>query len=191
MKNYVPFTADFSALKAEILSSFEDDINSDTLVLHPPKAVFIAKSESLFLSPADFPPLEDFPTITSSVEGTGIEVYSLLRRIISNNNASIYTSLTYDTILIPLLNCEQCTLSLYSVNSDAVLSNSKFPPGIAPTHGNYKLSDCSLIETIELTTPIFIKANTVAWAMSTPGEGNNAHALTITSITGNNDHYFL
>ena len=90
-----------------------------------------------------------------------------------------------------MLNCEHSTISFYSVNPGAVLSNPKFPPDIPPTHGNYKLSECTLIETIELNAPIFIKANTVAWSMSNPGEGNNAHALTITSITGNNDHYFL
>jgi hypothetical protein len=46
MKNYIPFTADFTALKAEILSSFEDDINAETLALHPRNLVFVAKSTS-------------------------------------------------------------------------------------------------------------------------------------------------
>jgi len=191
MKNYVPFTADFTALKAEILSSLEDDINSDTLALHPAKAVLVAKSTSLSVLPSSFPSLEDFPAIASSLEGTNIEVYSLMRRVISTNNASIYATLTYDTILIPLLNCENCTLSLYSVNSDAVLSNPKFPPDISPTHGDYNSSDCTLIETIEFNTPIFIKANTVAWMITNLGEDGNSHALAITTTTGNNEDYFL
>lgn len=192
MKNYIPFTADFTALKAEILSSFEDDINAETQALHPRNVVFVAKSTSLSPFPTDFPPLEDFPAITSSLEGTGIEVYSLMRRIIStSNNTSIYASLMYDTILIPLLNCEHCTISLWSVNSGATLSNPSFPPDISPTHGEYNLSDCTLIETIEFNTPIFIKANTVAWVINNLGEDSNAHALAITTITGNNEDYFL
>lgn len=191
MKNYVPFTADFSALKAEILSSFEDDINSDTLALHPPKVVFVAKSTHLSPLPSSIQSLEDFPTIASSLEGTGIDVHSVMRRVISTNNASIYATLTYDTILIPLLNSEGCTISLYSVNSDAVLSNPKFPPDISPTHGDYNSSDCTLIETIEFNTPIFIKANTVAWVINNLGVDGNAHALAITTATGNNEDYFL
>ena len=188
MKNSVLFPVDFSALTAEILAAFESEINADTVAASPPKAIMLAKSTTLSLTPSTYPPLEDFPAIASTMEGTNIEVYSLFRRVIANATASIYTSLTYDTILIPMSNCDNCTLHLYEAEPDAVLINTRFPEGIAPTHGNYKTADCSLIEAIPFTSPIFIRAKT-AWMVTTAGEGN-AHALAITTSTGPNDSYF-
>jgi hypothetical protein len=136
MKKYTTLTTDTSALVTEVLAYLNKTYDVED-VEHHTNAFHLIDSASLATTSID----STFTGLTTKFAGH------------LSINGSLMNCNNYDLpfILVPLENCESVVVKFFDVADGAVKQ---------PNTPFYSASDCTLNETLPLTSPLLVPANT-------------------------------
>lgn len=190
MKKYITLPIDFSSLITEVLDSLAGTIELETIDNQMNRFAMLTPTADELASSGTGDTISSmFPTIDAVLEGHPIEVTCLARRPVNDAMPFPYSIMNHDQIIIPMKDADSCTFTVFEVAPEATLQNPRVPVGVSPNVGIYDPEYCSVIETFDITSPIFIKAGTT-WMIETNTKDKLAHFLLITSPGGSNDSYF-
>jgi len=166
MKKYTNLTLDCSTLVTETLAHLNSTQNIEDEQHHNQAFHWIGSKSEIETA---------IPSINTSLaqfDVRGFGHYAI--------NGTLAFNITFgdNFILIPLMECEQTVVKLFSVNPGATVT----------AQGHYLDQDCTLTDTIPLSSPVFIGRNNV-FTIERLDNDENLSDLLVVFINGDTDSY--
>lgn len=166
MKKYTNLTLDCSTLVTETLAHLNATQNIEDEGHHTQALHWMGSKNDLVTA------IPSINTDLAQFDVRGFGHYAV------NSTLAVNTVWGDNFLLVPLMECEQTVVKLFSIN-----------PGATPTYeGNYADEDCTLTDTIQLAGPIFIARN-IPFTLERLDNDTNLSDVLVVFIDGDTDSY--